>query len=137
MSAGTNNYESPQAESLRLIERLITIDWRNNFLLAHFWKFYSPMRKKSTPKKWSASVTKHSHALALESSVFTKDSPKKIAQSLKRSAEQSKSRKAGPFQSAMSMLNFYVNRGGKNLSASKKEKLEKAKGELRKLFHKE
>src|SRR5438067_13304472 len=96
-----------------------------------------PMRRKSSPKKWLGKVTKHSHALALEPSVFKKDSPKKIAQSLKRSAEHSKLRKAGPFQSAMSMLNFYENRGGKNLSASKKENLEKAKGELRKLYGKE
>jgi hypothetical protein len=93
--------------------------------------------KKSTKKKWSGRVTKHSNALDLEGGVFKKKDPKKIAQSLKRSAEHSKRRKAGPYQSAMSMLNFYINRAGKGLSTKQKEPLEKAKGELRKLFHKD
>ena len=94
--------------------------------------------KKSTPKKkWSGRVTKQSNALDLESGVFKKKDSKKIAQSLKRSAEHSERRKAGPYQSAMSMLNFYINRAGKGLSRKEKEPLEKAKGELRKLFHKD
>jgi hypothetical protein len=93
--------------------------------------------KKSTGKRWSGYVTKHSHALALENRVFAQTSAKKIAQSLKRSAERSRQRKAGPFQSAMSMLNFYINRAGKSLSASKKKVLERAKVELRKLYGKE
>jgi hypothetical protein len=88
-------------------------------------------------KKWSASVTKHSNALDLEKGVFAGNDPKKIASSLKRSATGSRRRKGTPYQSAMSMLNFYANRGGKNLSASKKKVLERAKGELRKVFHKE
>ncbi|HET9825423.1 MAG TPA: DUF3175 domain-containing protein [Chitinophagaceae bacterium] len=95
-------------------------------------------KKKSTPqKKWSRQVTEHSNAMDLEGGVFKKKDPKKIAQSLKRSAEHSKRRKSGPYQSAMSMLNFYINRAGKGLSKKEKELLEKAKGELRKLFHKE
>ena len=94
--------------------------------------------RKSTPKKkWSGRVTKHSNALDLEGGVFKKKDSKKIAQSLKRSAEHSKRRKAGPYQSAMSMLNFYINRAGKGLSRKQKEPLEKAKDELRKLFHKD
>ena len=92
--------------------------------------------KRSTKKKWSSRVTKHSNALDLESEVFKKKDPKKIAQSLKRSAEHSKRKKSGPYQSAMSMLNFYINRAGKNLTNKEKQPLEKAKGELRKLFHK-
>jgi hypothetical protein len=95
------------------------------------------MRRKTSPRKWSGYVTRHSSALALDPQVFTWNSPVKIAQSLKRSAEHSRKRKAGTFQSAMSMLNFYINRGGKNLPVSKKRILEKAKTKLRELFHKE
>lgn len=94
-------------------------------------------RKRSVPKKWSMSVTEHSNALALEGGVFKKKDPKKIALSLKRSAERSKRKKSNSFQSAMSMLNFYINRAGKGLSKREKAPLEKAKGELRRLFHKE
>lgn len=78
-----------------------------------------------------------SDALDLDKNVFKLKDPKKIARSLKRSAEKSKRRKAKPFQSAMSMLNFYINRGGKNLSAAEKRPLEKAKKELRVLYGKE
>ena len=85
-------------------------------------------------KKWSGKVTKHSIALDLEEGVFTWNDPKKIATSLKKSAENSMRRKAGPFQSAMSMLNFYINRAGRNLASSRRKKLERVKIELRKLF---
>jgi hypothetical protein len=85
-------------------------------------------------KKWSQSVTKHSNALDLEDSVFTKDDPKTIAQSLKRSAERSKRRKGTPYQSAMSMLTFYINRAGKDLPKKQLHTLECAKEELRDLF---
>ena len=95
-------------------------------------------KKTSTSKrKWSRQVTQQSNALDLESGVFRMKDPKKIAQSLKRSAEHSERKKSGPYQSAMSMLNFYINRAGKGLSNKEKEPLEKAKGELRKLFHRE
>ena len=90
------------------------------------------MTKK--PKYWSGRVTRESNALDLEEGVFTFKNPKKIASSLKRSAEESIRRKAEPFQSAMSMLNFYINRAGKNLSAEQRKILEQAKVELRKLF---
>jgi hypothetical protein len=76
-----------------------------------------------------------SNALDLEENVFKKDNPREIAKSLKRSAERSKRRKAEPFRSAMSMLTFYLNRAGKNLSEERKETLEKAKDELRDLYH--
>jgi hypothetical protein len=88
-------------------------------------------------KKWSQDVTEHSDALDLEGSVFKKDDPKAIAASLKRSAEHSRRRKGSPFQSAMSMLTFYINRAGKGLSAARRKKLDRAKDELRKAFHRE
>ncbi len=87
-------------------------------------------------KYWSGYVTKHSFALDLEEGVFTWQDPKRIAKSLKQSAEQSLRRKATLFQSAMSMLNFYINRAGKNLPVKQKKILERAKVELRKLFSK-
>jgi hypothetical protein len=93
--------------------------------------------KSPRRKQWSGTVTKHSNALDLEQGVFKNKNPKKIAQSLKRSAEHSKRKKSGSYQSAMSMLNFYINRGGKNLTQKEKEPLEKAKSELRKLFHRD
>lgn len=86
-------------------------------------------------RKWSADVMKHSDALDLDKGVFTYDNPHRIALSLKKSAESSGRRKAGPFQSAMSMLNFEINRAGKNLSAERKKILNEAKIELRKVFH--
>jgi Protein of unknown function (DUF3175) len=88
-----------------------------------------------TKKKWSKKVNEHSDALDLERGVFSGDDPKKIAESLKRSANHSHRRKGTPYQSAMSMLNFYINRGGINLSESRKKVLEKAKDELRKVFN--
>ncbi|RWI07720.1 MAG: DUF3175 domain-containing protein [Mesorhizobium sp.] len=85
-------------------------------------------------RKRSAEVTEHSDALDLEEHIFESHDPKKIAASLKRSAEHSERRKAEPFQSAMSMLNFYINRAGKNLPAKQKKVLEDAKDELRAAF---
>ena len=92
---------------------------------------------KPAPKKWSKKVTEHSDAMDLEKDVFKQKDPKKIAESVKRSAEKSNRKKAGPFQSAMSMINFYENRGGKNISAAQKKVLDKSKNELRKLFGRE
>jgi hypothetical protein len=86
-------------------------------------------------KLWSKEVTQHSNALDLEEGVFTWKDPKKIAQSLKQSALISKRRKGTPYQSAMSMLNFYINRAGKKLDPTQKEILNKAKIELDLLFH--
>jgi hypothetical protein len=87
-------------------------------------------------RKWSRQVTEHSNALDLEEGVFTKDSPREIALSLKRSAERSRRRKGTPLQSAMGMLNFYINRAGKDLPQERRETLEKAKDELRVAFGK-
>src|SRR5438094_5178992 len=89
---------------------------------------------RSKTRRWSAAVNKHSNALDLERDVFKVRDPHKIALSLKRSAEQSKRRKGTSYQSAMSMLNFYINRAGKNLPKTQKRTLEKAKDELRDVF---
>ena len=91
---------------------------------------------KDGRSKWSAEVNEHSDALDLEAGLFKLRSPAAIARSLKRSAERSRRRKSPPYRSAMSMLTFYVNRAGKNLTAAQRRRLEGAKGELRKLFGK-
>lgn len=98
------------------------------------------LRRRSRPstrrgtRRWSADVMRRSNALDLAGGVFRLNSPRKIAASLKRSSEQSKRRKATAFQSAMSMLNFYINRAGKTLSPTRKRMLERVKPELRKIF---
>ncbi len=89
---------------------------------------------QSGKKRWSRHVTETSNALDLDRGVFKKESPREIAKSLKRSADRSKRRKSEPFRSAMSMLNFYINRAGKGLPKKQKETLEKAKDELRELY---
>ncbi len=90
----------------------------------------------SSNRKWSDRVTRESNALDLEMGVFTWTDPKKIALSLKRSADNSTRRKAEPFRSAMSMLVFYINRAGKNLDKNQSRILERAKEELRILYRK-
>ncbi len=93
----------------------------------------------TTPKskRWSQRVTETSNALDLDKGVFSRDDPRSIARSLKRSAERSRRRKSDPFRSAMSMLTFYVNRAGSKLSKEKRDRLEAAKEELRALFRKD
>jgi len=93
------------------------------------------MANKRATAKWSARVTQRSDALDLDASVFTRDDPRSIARSLKRSAERSTRRKSDPFRSAMSMLNFYINRAGKKLPKQRRSTLERAKDELRRAFH--
>jgi hypothetical protein len=93
-------------------------------------------RKTTSRGKWSAEVTQNSDALTLDRAVFKK-SPTAIARSLKRSAERSRRRKSSPYQSAMSMLTFYINRAGKNLSAARRKKLETAKDRLKEAFGRE
>ena len=87
-------------------------------------------------RRWSSRVTRESNALTLEDGVFTLADPKEIAKSLRRSAERSTRRNAGPFGSAMSMLTFYVNRAGKGLPKTQKDRLVRAKSELRRLYGK-
>jgi hypothetical protein len=93
--------------------------------------------KRTPAKRWSGRVTRHSNALDLDSGVFTWKDPKRIARSLKRSAEHSHRRKADPYHSALSMLVFYINRAGRNLPQNRKKVLEHAKSELRKAFGRE
>ncbi|MDC9811475.1 MULTISPECIES: DUF3175 domain-containing protein [Rhizobium] len=85
-------------------------------------------------KKWSQDVTEHSDAMDLKKGAFKSDDPKKIARSVKHSAEESDRRKSSPFRAAMSMLTFYINRAGDHLTKKQRGTLEKAKGELRKDF---
>lgn len=85
-------------------------------------------------RKWSHKVTERSDALDLDEGVFTLDSPAEIAKSLKHSAQHSRRRKGTPFQSAMSMLTFYINRAGDTLPAERRRVLEAAKDELREAF---
>ncbi|WP_297325196.1 DUF3175 domain-containing protein [Nitrosomonas sp.] len=91
---------------------------------------------QNNPRHWSQQVTGTSNALDLEPGVFSWDDPRKIALSLKHSADNSQRRKAAPFAAAMSMLNFYINRAGKHLSAQQRDVLERAKNELRELYGK-
>jgi hypothetical protein len=92
-------------------------------------------RKTSSSRRWSHHVMETSDALDLEPSVFSRGTARQIALSLKRSAERSRRRKSAPFRSAMSMLTFYINRGGKNLSPARLRVLNQAKDELRDVFH--
>ena len=93
--------------------------------------------KRTAPKRWSQRVTKESDALDLKRGVFKLTSPKKIAASLKRSAEHSARRKTGAYRSALSMLTFYINRAGKTLLKTQRTRLEKAKVELKRAFGRE
>src|SRR5437762_366575 len=85
-------------------------------------------------RRWSQQVTRTSNALDLDAGVFSQSDPRAIARSLKRSADRSRRRKSEPFRSAMSMLNLYINRAGKQISSQQRKKLERAKDELRDLY---
>jgi hypothetical protein len=93
--------------------------------------------KKISPKRWSQRVTRESDALDLKRGVFKLSDPKKIAASLKRSAEHSTRRKAGAYRSALSMLTFYINRAGKTLPKTQRDRLQRAKTELMRQFGRE
>jgi len=88
-------------------------------------------------RRWSRRVTESSNALDLDPGVFSRDDPRSIARSLKRSADRSRRRKSDAFRSSMSMLNFYINRAGKNLSKTRRSRLEAAKDGLRDLYHRD
>jgi hypothetical protein len=90
--------------------------------------------RRASPKRWSQRVTQESDALDLRNGVFKLTSAKRIASSLKSSAEQSSRRKSGAYRSALSMLTFYINRAGKNLPKVQRDRLERAKGELKQQF---
>jgi hypothetical protein len=93
--------------------------------------------KKPPPRRWSQRVTRESDALDLKQGVFALKDPKKIAASLKRSAERSRRRKAGAYRSALSMLTFYINRAGKQLPKLQRDRLQRAKAELKRAFGRE
>jgi uncharacterized protein DUF3175 len=93
--------------------------------------------RKAAPKRWSQRVTSQSDALDLQKGVFTLRSPKRIAASLKHSAERSSRRKTGAYRSALSMLTFYINRAGRTLPKTQRERLERAKTELKRQFGRE
>jgi hypothetical protein len=103
---------------------------------AHLY-YQEQIMARTATRRWSGQVTKHSDALDLTSGVFTLKDPKRIAASLKRSAERSHRRKADPYRSAMSMLSFYLNRAGKNLPPARRKVLQRAKDELRRQFGRE
>ena len=88
-------------------------------------------------RHWSQNITAHSNALDLEQDVLKKHDPHEIALSLKYSAEHSSRRRGTAFQSAMSMLTFYINRAGRDLDDTQRTVLERAKDELRDLFGKQ
>ena len=112
-----------------------TAKFRLRRLIAPFGAKERVMVKKDV-KRWSQQVTETSNALDLEQGVFSWDDPRRIARSLKWSADSSDRRKTSPFRSAMSMLNFYLNRAGKKLPIKQREILEKAREELRELYGK-
>ena len=97
----------------------------------------SAVKRKTSPKRWSQRVTQQSDALDLKRGVFTLRDPKRIAASLKRSAERSSRRKAGAYRSALSMLTFYVNRAGKTFPKTQRDRLQRAKAELKRQFGRE
>jgi Protein of unknown function (DUF3175) len=96
-----------------------------------------PAAKKASPKRWSQRVTRESNALDLTHGVFTLRDPKRIAASLKRSAERSSRRKTSAYRSALSMLTFYINRAGKTLPKMQRDRLQRAKTELKRQFHRD
>ena len=91
-------------------------------------------KSNSKSKYWSHHVMETSDAMDIEKDIFKTSSADEIAQSLKRSSTHSKRRKGTPFQSAMSMLNFYINRAGRNLPKTRKNTLQQARRKLREAF---
>jgi hypothetical protein len=97
----------------------------------------SSAKRKTPSKRWSQRVTQQSDALDLKRGVFKLRDPRRIAASLKRSAERSSRRKTGTYRSALSMLTFYINRAGKTLPKTQRDRLERAKMELKRQFGRE
>jgi hypothetical protein len=108
--------------------------WRDHMAARSTQGHRQKTRRSPSKRRWSQRVTARSNALDLEPSVFKGRSARAVAASLKRSAERSRRRKGSPYQSAMSMLNFYINRAGRTLPAERRRTLEHAKQELRRLF---
>jgi uncharacterized protein DUF3175 len=121
------------AREARELKRTRVVRWRGTVTAT----IKGRSRGAKRTRRWSARVTRESNALDLEREVFTWRDPKRIARSLKRSAERSRRRKSEPYRSAMSMLTFYVNRAGANLSPTRRRVLERAKAELKHAFGRE
>lgn len=107
---------------------------RQRHTLASDRKKTTSKSTKNTPKRWSHHVMETSDAMDIERDIFKTGNAEEVAQSLKRSSTSSKRRKGSPFQSAMSMLNFYINRAGHNLPKTRRNTLERAKKHLREAF---
>ena len=120
-----------------MVERRTTTPPRKSATRKTARKSAAKTAARRTPKRWSQRVTKESDALDLKRGVFKLSDPKKIAASLKRSAEHSSRRKAGAYRSALSMLTFYINRAGKTLPKTQRNRLERAKTELKRQFMRE
>ena len=90
--------------------------------------------QRSNPQRWSHHVMETSDAMDIQRDIFKEGSAQEIADSLKKSSTRSTRRKGTPFQSAMSMLNFYINRAGRNLPKSRRTILDNAKKRLREAF---
>jgi Protein of unknown function (DUF3175) len=120
-----------------MVERRRTTPSRKSATRKTVRKSAAKTTARKAPKRWSQRVTKESDALDLRRGVFKLTDPKKIAASLKRSAEHSSRRKAGAYRSALSMLTFYINRAGKTLPKTQRSRLERAKTELKRQFGRE
>jgi hypothetical protein len=120
-----------------MVERRRTTPSRKSATRKTVRKSAAKTTARKAPKRWSQRVTKESDALDLRRGVFRLTDPKKIAASLKRSAEHSSRRKAGAYRSALSMLTFYINRAGKTLPKTQRSRLERAKTELKRQFGRE
>jgi hypothetical protein len=120
-----------------MVERRRTTPSRKSATRKTVRKSAAKTTARKAPKRWSQRVTKESDALDLKRGVFKLTDPKKIAASLKRSAEHSSRRKAGAYRSALSMLTFYINRAGKTLPKTQRSRLERAKTELKRQFGRE
>ena len=83
------------------------------------------LKDQAMKNKWSAKVTKNSNALDVKATFSsTMHDPEKIARSLKKIGDQKAGKKSPPpFQPAMSILNFYINRAGNNLQVKQKHTL--------------
>ena len=62
--------------------------------------------RRGATRRWSQRVTRESDALDLQGGVFTLRDPKRIAASLKRSAERSPRRKAGAYRLLANLLSL-------------------------------
>jgi len=92
------------------------------------------MAESSTDKRWSKQVTETSLVVVLEPrgvDLGRSATHRRIAAKL---GQTKRLVQGAPLQSAMSMLNFYINRAGQNLPPERRIILEQAKDKLHKLY---